>query len=203
MNRTKIVLVTFIVISTFFNQCLADGQNIVTQLFSQVETLFSDKGGLVPKKYYHYLLGEGFSSIATNRAFSQLCISVSNNVSQITDNWTSYCSNEVVRFSVLNACCYSGSECYTNFTMSLCSEINISSTTEEWESVSFLVSPYGTPLERYLIMNYNTPGISNIVERILTVSRSRHDDSITEICEGILSGAAKTEYEEDRDAGVL
>ena len=69
--------------------------------------------------------------------------------------------------------------------------------------MSFLLSPYGTPCDPSIGLNYDNPVVSNIITRIRQVEVSLNQTNGVNACDAFLSGEWKREYLEMKAAGAL
>lgn len=130
-------------------------------------------------------------------AFSNLCMTVSNSYVTIFQNWGAYSTNEVVRFSILNAVSFSGETIYTNSLDRLV--LNSSNLNEvDLPSVEYLYSPFGTPMEQYLAMNFDVPSVSNLLVRISSLAERCGNTNLVRSCSRRISGEMKQWILENR-----
>lgn len=138
-------------------------------------------------------------------AFSNLCSVVSNHASFIANSWQSYATNECVRFSVLSAICYSGQAIFTNFTDRILAYYEMSpdgsSDSSYYPVIKFLLSPYGTPTEKYFVNDYDQFGVSNLLMRISSVFSTRGHTNEVMWCSRILSGETKQMFLQEETDG--
>ncbi len=148
--------------------------------------------------------GDGLVGNAdTERPFLELVPVVSNSCSDIERDWDSYRTNEVVRFTVLNAVAFSGIVAYTNFTAAMVARCERTNDTNDWKSVRFLFAPYRTPQELTMTLMCEDASVRGLLERIRECAARRGDSNVVERCEERLSGEAKREYLELKAAGAI
>lgn len=178
------------------------GEAVRTNVYEKVASVFADDGGLVPGPTFYSVKGGGFSSERMTDDFASLCEVVSNNATHILADWTAYATNAVAQFSVLNALCFSGECVYTNsLSVLLSRQDNVA--VSSWQSLKFLAMPYGTPMQRHLLLHYDVEGVSNLVLRVKQAALSAGDNDMVLHCEEILTGEARGEYLELKAAGAL
>ena len=131
-------------------------------------------------------------------AFSNLCMVVSNNYGAILQNWGSYSTNELVRFTVLNAVAYSGECVYTNFFDRFMTDCAPSQGSVALPDVEYLCSPFGTPLEEYVALQYDNPTISNLLAQVASFAENHGGTNLLSGCRQRITGAAKQYFLENK-----
>jgi len=131
------------------------------------------------------------------QSFSNLCTIVSNCYPTILQNWEKYHTNEVVRFSVLNAVAFSGECVYTNFFERFVANFTPPNDSD-MESLRYLVAPFGTPMEQQVAMKYDDPVISNLLSRIVILAETHGDTNLVISCRQRISGCVKQYMLENR-----
>ena len=137
-------------------------------------------------------------------AFSNLCAVVSNDAVFIVNSWNSYATNECVRFSVLCAAGFSGCNFFTNFTdriVSFYESPNGAALDCRYSDLRFLMSPYGTPMERYFVNSFDQEGVSNLLVRVSSILGRQSSTNDLAWCNRILSGERKRIYEQEQADG--
>ena len=135
--------------------------------------------------------------------FLALTACVSNHCAEVAADWRTYETNEVVRFTILSAVGYSGYNNFTNFADIVTAQLMSNPSLCSSCTMNFLVSPYGTPNETYMGLNYDNPVVSNIITRIRQVEVSLNQTNGVNACDAFLSGEWKREYLEMKAAGAL
>lgn len=200
----RIAGVLIVLMSTCVAQC--DDEAFVQSAYAQVLDVYSQGARAPYDKFTSVSCGHGISAeldrgIAMTN-FLRYCSTVSNNFDRITTNWSAFETNEMVRYTTISAVGYCGADLYTNF----CNRVldsRMEANDDQMETAVTLLYPEGTPMYNYLMMNYNLPGISNIVHRIREIAIQNNKTNTAERCADILSGAEKIYYIEMRDAGAL
>ena len=109
----------------------------------------------------------------------------------------------MVRFTVLSAVGYSGYDNYTNFVNTVITPSCSLLYTNRWETVKFMLDPYGTEMEHQLALNYENPIVSNVVQRIKSESILQSNTNYINWCSEILSGEWKRWYLDMKRSGAL
>ena len=135
--------------------------------------------------------------------FLALTACVSNHCAEIAADWRTYETNEVVRFTTLSAVGYSGYSNFTNFADIVTTQRLSDPSFCSWNTVSFLLSPYGTPCDPSIGLNYDNPVVSNIVLKIRQIAVVENNTNEVDTCDVFLSGEWKREYLEMKAAGAL
>jgi hypothetical protein len=133
----------------------------------------------------------------------ELCAVVSNHCAEIVADWHTYETNEMVRFTTLNAFSYAGYDYMTNLAVNVIGQYATNTNYCSWDTVKFLRNPYGTPLEWYMSRNYDVPCISNALLTVKAKAEGMGDSNTCHSCERDLSGETKTWYLEMKAAGML
>lgn len=175
---------------------------VLTNVYSKAMAIFSSTCGNADEANTRFagVRGGGFLIELEGsewQAFSNLCAVVSNQYPTILGNWGKYCTNELVRFSVLNAVAFSGECVYTNFLDRLMANSTGSGTTDV-SSVEYLYSPFGTPMEEFLAMRYDMPSISNLLVRVSNLAERTGNTNLVRSCSQRISGAVKQYLLENR-----
>ena len=135
--------------------------------------------------------------------FFDLSSYVSNHCAEIAADWRTYETNEMVRFTTLSAVGYSGFCNYTNFVDIVATRRLSDPSLCSWDTVQFLISPYGTPGEAYLGLNCDLPVVSNIVLKIRQIAVMENNTNAVNGCDSFLSGEWKRHHLEMKAAGAL
>jgi hypothetical protein len=135
--------------------------------------------------------------------FMDLVNVVSNNCSEIASDWYAYETNEMVRFTTLSAVGYSGYNNYTNFVDKILTLAESDARTNYFESLDFIMGPYGTREESSIAVNYENGIISNLVVRFRNQSLKVSDTNNVKWCDKVLSGEWKRDYLDMKTSGAL
>ncbi len=183
---------------------IAHGDSCVSNIYSCVDNIFKSESGIRPGLLFTSIRGgDGFDQSAAWQPFCEFVPIVSNNYTQIANDWESYSTNKVVAFTVLNAIGFSGFDIYTNFTSAIILRYEQTPNSNNWTSIQFLMMPYRTPQAHALMLNYDQFGVSNLVLRIRTCTQTQGGhDGLMNWCDKVLSGQAKQEYLDLKAAGI-
>ena len=204
----KIFIFIFIVVN--ISNVHAYDNSVVTNIYSQVAKLYEGhkihgksvsafsrfvgvRGGGVKNEFFDEEMSK----------FTNLVTAVSNNCLSIATDWQTYETNEMVRFTVLSAVGYAGYGNYTNFVNTIVVVSQTNSMYCTLETLDFLISPYGTPGEAYLGLNFHESTISNILDTIRYKANIANDTNIVSSCDAFLSGEWKREYLDMKTSGGL
>ena len=135
--------------------------------------------------------------------FLALTACVSNHCAEIAADWRTYETNEMVRFTTLSAVGYSGYSNFTNFADIVTTRRLSDPSLCSWNTVSFLLSPYGTPCDPSIGLNYDNPVVSNIVLKIRQIAVMENNTNEVDTCDVFLSGEWKRHHLEMKAAGAL
>jgi hypothetical protein len=159
-----------------------------------------------PIRYFRAVRGGGIDfeldGVHLER-FMDLVNVVSNNCSEIASDWYAYETNEMVRFTTLSAVGYSGYNNYTNFVDKLLTLAESDARTNYFESLDFIMGPYGTREESSIAVNYENGIISNLVVRFRNQSLKVSDTNNVNWCDKVLSGEWKRDYLDMKTSGAL
>ena len=111
-----------------------------------------------------------------------------------------------MRFSVLCAVGYSGRTVFTNFADRIIAFYETGDGAiqgDRCSDIRFLMSPYGTPMERYFVNSYDQEGVSNLLVRISTILDGQSCTNDTFWCNRILSGEMKRVLQQEQSDGGL
>ena len=204
----KIFIFIYIVVN--ISNVHAYDNDFVTNVYSKVTKLYEEhKVHGNPVSSYSRFLGVRGGGINNEffddemRKFTNLVEIVSNNCASIAADWQTYETNEMVRFTVLSAVGYSGYDNYTNFVNTVITPSCSLLYTNRWETVKFMLDPYGTEMVHQLALNYESPGISNIVQKIKAESVLQGNTNYVNWCNKILSGEWKRWYLDMKMSGAL
>ena len=204
----KIFSLIFLVVN--ISSVHAYDNDFVTNVYSKVTKLYEEHkvhGNLVSS--YSRFLGVRGGGVNNEffddeiRKFTNLVEIVSNNCASIAADWQTYETNEMVRFTVLSAVGYSGYDNYTNFVNTVITPSCSLLYTNRWETVKFMLDPYGTEMEHQLALNYENPIVSNVVQRIKSESILQSNTNYINWCSEILSGEWKRWYLDMKISGAL
>ena len=180
---------------------VADGDSVRSNVFEKVRAVYvggdsSADDEMIFRRFLDVRGGGVFNELEGSElvAFSNLCLVVSNNAANIANSWRSYATNECVRFTVLSAVGCSGCMTFTNFTdriLSVYESTGVGTGDSRCFVLSFLVSPYGTPMERYFVNSYDQRGVSNLLVRISAIFAEENRTNDVLRCNRILSGETK------------
>ena len=181
---------------------IRDDDCLLTNVYAKARMVFSSGTGNSddPDSRFACVRSGGFQielEDAEWRAFSNLCVVVSNHYPTILQNWCRYYTNEMVRFSVLNAVSFSGECVYTNFFERLASSFTPSHDAD-WQSLEYLVAPFGTPMEQHAAMFHDNQTISNILEHVATLAENGGSTNLVRGCRQRISGEVKQYLLENR-----
>lgn len=135
--------------------------------------------------------------------FLALSSFVSNHCAEIAADWRTYETNEVVRFTTLSAIGYSGYNNFTNFADIVTTRRLSDPSLCSMETVSFLLSPYGTPCDPSIGLNYDNPVVSNVILKIRRIAVMENNTNEVDACNVFLSGEWKRHHLEMKAAGAL
>ena len=177
--------------------------SLVSNVYNQVSLIFKEDGGLNTESYFGGVYGgDGYLWGSLKQPFLEFVPVVSNNAVQITEDWDSYATNEVVSYTVLSAIGFSGFNVYTNFLESMLLRYEQTQTSNNWEVVRYLLLPINTPLENGLLLNNNNVAVSNMLLRIKTFAIQRNENKIKRLCERFISSEARRRYLDMIEMGV-
>lgn len=138
------------------------------------------------------------------RRFRDYTEAVSNNCAEIIADWRSYETNEMVRFTTLNAIVYSGFDNYTNCIENLLSRYEADTNYFGLATMRFLAMPYGTMEGEYMLANhYDIPAVSNMLVRLRTQAENVGYEYVVQSCNTTLSGKKKADYDQLKPLGLL
>ena len=204
----KIFILIFLVVN--ISSVHAYDNDFVTNVYSKVTKLYEEhKVHGNPVSSYSRFLGVRGGGVNNEffddeiRKFTNLVEIVSNNCASIAADWQTYETNEMVRFTVLSAVGYSGYDNYTNFVNTVITPSCSLLYTNRWETVKFMLDPYGTEMEHQLALNYENPIVSNVVQRIKSESILQSNTNYINWCSEILSGEWKRWYLDMKISGAL
>ena len=104
---------------------------------------------------------------------------------------------------ILSAVGFPGLCAYTNLACSVLSLYEANTNSCSWKTIRMIHSPYGTDAEGLAALNYDVPGMSNIITRIRALAEAVGDTNVVWECDYRLSGHEKQELLELQAAGVL
>ena len=204
----KIFIFIFLVVNIL--NVHAYDNDVVTNIYGKVTKLYDGhKVHGNPVSPYSRFLGVRGGGINNEffddemLKFTNLVEMVSNNCVSIAADWRTYETNEMVRFTVLSAVGYSGYDNYTNFVNTVITPSCSLLYTNRWETVKFMLDPYGTEMEHQLALNYENTIVSNIVQRIKSESILQSNTNYVNWCSEILSGEWKRWYLDMKMSGAL
>ena len=164
-----------------------------SNVYAKVKHLY-EGDWMRPFDYFLAVRGGGVDKEMETAAFFDFRNFVSNNYEAIASDWRTYETNEMVRFTTLSAIGYTGFDNMTNFADRILSDYEADTNFCSWATIEFVDAPRGTRANiHYLSMNYDKPGISNLIQRIRTLAVAKGDDNIRDGCDYKLSGASKAE----------
>lgn len=178
---------------------------LASNVYAQTRRIY-EGDWLPPFSYFCAVRGGGMCNDLNDQDFPklyELCAVVSNHCDEIVADWHTYETNEMVRFTTLNAFSYAGYDYMTNLAVNVIGQYATNTNYCSWDTVKFLRNPYGTPLEWYMSRNYDVPAISNALLTVKANAESVGDSNIFHSCERDLSGETKTWYLEMKAAGML
>ena len=179
---------------------------LASNIYAQVRSVYAHDTWRPLYKYFDAVRGGGVRMDLEDRdmpKFLALTACVSNHCAEVAADWRTYETNEVVRFTTLSAVGYSGFCNYTNFVDIVATRRLSDPSLCSWDTVQFLISPYGTPGEAYLGLNCDLPVVSNIVLKIRQIAVMENNTNAVNGCDSFLSGEWKRQYLEMKAAGAL
>ena len=162
---------------------------LASNVYSKVKQLYA--GHRSPFYYFLAVRGGGVDLEMPTANFFEFASFVSNNCSAIAADWPTYETNEMVRFTTLSAVAYSGLDNYTNFLDRILAFYEGNTNSCSWETVRFLFHPYGTISHNTLDIYYDTPTVSNIIQRVRSIATQRGDTNLLFACDFMASGMQK------------
>ena len=184
-------------------RAFATSEELVSNIYSRVSLIFKEDGGLNTESYFGGVYGgDGYLWGSLKQPFLEFVPVISNNAVQITEDWNSYATNEVVSYTVLSAIGFSGFNVYTNFLKSMLLQYEQSQTSNNWEVVRYLLLSINTPLENGLLLNNDNVAVSNMLLRIKTFAIQRNETKIKRLCERFISSEARRRYLDMIEMGV-
>ena len=178
--------------------------SLVSNVYNQVGLIFKEDGGLVSQSFFAEVYnGETYLWGSMQQPFLELVPVVSNNYTQIAEDWDAYATNGVVSFTIITAVGYSGSNVYTNFLDFMLMRYERTHSTNDWRHVRHLRRMINTPVERYLALNYDCVGVSNLILRIQSVAVQIGDHATKAVCNRLLSGEIRESYLLMKAAGAI
>ena len=179
---------------------------LASNIYVQVRSVYAYDTWQTLYDYFYAVRGGGVRLDLEDRdmpKFLALTACVSNHCAEIAADWRTYETNEVVRFTTLSAVGYSGYSNFTNFADIVTTQRLSDPSFCSWNTVSFLLSPYGTPCDPSIGLNYDNPVVSNIVLKIRQIAVVENNTNEVDTCDVFLSGEWKREYLEMKAAGAL
>lgn len=173
---------------------------VASNIYSRARSLYAGDPYSLFDKFLSVRCGGIMMEMGTLE-FLDFAAYVSNHFSDVVADWRMYETNEVVRWTTLSAAGYSGFGNMTNLACKIIDEYNVNTNYCSLDTVNFLTCPSGTPLEKYMILNYDAPDISNAVEILKVKASQRGDTNEVDWCDRVLSGNEKREYLELKAAG--
>ncbi len=184
----KVILLIMIGVAFHSN----GNENLISNIYNQVSIIFEKDGGLRTERLFNSVYGgDGYMWGDLMQPFLGLTSIVSNNYSQIAEDWNSYKTNMVVSHTVLTAIGFLGVNVYTNFTATMLGRYEQTQSSNDWKVVKFLAAPFCTPLEQSVSLFYDDVVVSNLFVRIRSGAINQGDMKTKEICEDLLSGKSK------------
>ena len=201
MKMKKIILLaTFSTIFTSF----CENISLISNVYNQVGLIFKEDGGLNTESYFGGVYGgDGYMWGSLKQPFFELVPVVSNNYTQIADDWDAYVTNDIVSYTVLSAIGYSGLNVYTNFLGSMVTRYEQTYTTNDWETVRTLSRSYQTPMWNALLLHYDNVAVSNLILRIKSGATRAGDTKTKDLCAEILTGETREAYLLMKAAGAI
>ena len=207
MYKSGVLILYFIL--TMRNVLVA-GSSLTTNIYAKTHRIYEEYSlhgtAYTPLEHFLGVRGGGVAMELEGEhlaRFTNLVEIVSNNCASIAADWRTYETNEMVRFTVLSAVGYSGYDNYTNFVNTVITPSCSLLYTNRWETVKFMLDPYGTEMEHQLALNYESLGISNIVQKIKAESVLQGNTNYVNWCNKILSGEWKRWYLDMKISGAL
>ena len=180
--------------------------SLASNVYARVRSVYvSDAAGESPFSYFMAVHG-GINRDLLDRdmpKFLELASFVSNHCAEITADWRTYETNEMVRFTTLSAIGYSGYRNYTNSFDRLLGVAECDPASCGWRTVDFLASPYGTPMDCQLSLNFENSVSSNLVLRYKSLAIANSDTNAVRYCDEVLSGEWKRDHLIMEAAGAL
>ena len=176
----------------------------VAHIYAQANAVFQSEDAAHPVQAYHAALGGGMVSECMNDTFRSLCHFVSNHCDEIAADWMAYETNDMVRFTTLSAVGFSGFDNLTNLASHVLSLYEADANAISWQTIEMLSGPDDPPdAAHYLCLNYDVPGVSNLVNRFKAIYVGRGELERASMFDADLSGEAKRDYLDMKAAGAL
>ncbi len=171
-------------------------ETLASNVFARVQAIFAGDS-CDSQRMLRRVKAGGFDQELMSPEFLSLCAFVSNDCQRIVSDWCVYETNDMVRFTTASAIAFSGYDNMTNFAHKVLSLYETNTNACSWATVKFALYPYGTKSNaHYLGLNYDRPGVSNIVERMRASAMTRGDLPMIEVCDDVLSGKRKRDCED-------
>ena len=174
-----------------------------SNVYARVQEVYADSDESPQELFYGVKCG-GFMQEHCTETFKSFCLFVSNNCEEITQDWMSYETNEMARFTIQSAVGFTGMAnqlCFAEGILSL-REANPGFISDE--TMEMVWSPDGpADAEHYLSLNYDCPGVSNLISRMITIASEIGRTGVVSRLERDLSGVSKTIYLGLKAAGAL
>ena len=207
MVKIALLIICYVTTLTF---CHAEMYVLQSNVYLKVKKVYEDHflhgSPRSPQRFFRSVRGGGVAMELEGEQltrFTTLVEIVSNNCASIATDWRTYETNEMVRFTVLSAVGYSGYDNYTNFVNTVITPSCSLLYTNRWETVNFMLDPYGTEMEHQLALNSENPIVSNVVQRIKSESVLQSNTNYVNWCSEILSGEWKRWYLDMKMSGAL
>lgn len=185
-------------------EAFCENQNLSSNIYSRVAQVFKEDGGLASQSFFAEVYnGETYLWGSMQQPFLELVPVVSNNYTQIADDWNAYITNDIVSYTVLSAIGYSGLNVYTNFLGSMVTRYEQTYTTNDWETVRTLSRSYQTPMWNALLLHYDNVAVSNLILRIKSGATRAGDTKTKDLCAEILTGETREAYLLMKAAGAI
>jgi hypothetical protein len=197
----KLILLSIICVVL---EAFGENQILTSNIYSRVSQVFKEDGGLASQSFFAEVYnGETYLWGSMQQPFLELVPVVSNNYAQIVEDWDAYATNGVVSFTIITAVGYSGSNVYTNFLDFMLTRYEQTHNTNDWGHVRHLRRMINTPVERYLTLNYDNVGVSNLILRIQSGAVQIGDHATKAVCNRLLSGEIRESYLLMKAAGAI
>lgn len=176
---------------------------IASNVYAQVKPLYEGHW-LSPFDYFLAVRGGGVAQEMDMQRFMPFVHFVSNNCAAISADWMAYETNDMVRFTTLSAVGFSGFDNLTNLATHVLSLYEADANAISWQTIEMLSGPDDPPdAAHYLCLNYDVPGVSNLVNRFKAIYVGRGEMDRASLFDADLSGEGKRDYLDMKAAGAL
>ena len=159
-----------------------------------------------PYDHFNSARHGGFRFGYANDKFLSLCTFVSNRCDEIVADWPAYETNDVARFTLISAIGFTSKlSNMTNLANKVLTMYENDHASVSEDTLDLIRVPSGTPveMEHYLGVNYDIPGVSNIIQRLRAIAVANSDTNTVGFCDEYLSGERKRWFLEMKAGGAL